>query len=95
MLGSLLSKGSESVDLLLLGSDGSRSFDLNTRLDGESSSSVSGDVEGREVDLLALVGLVSSGDNDQSLLVSLESVSVELQRLFRSVSSSVVDWDTN
>lgn len=95
MLGSLVSQGSEGRELLLLRSDGPWCLELNASWDREGSRGVAGALDRGQVDLVAPVLLGSSGQDDQSLTVCLESVSVQLQGLLGLVATSVVHWDTD
>lgn len=85
----------ESVRLLLLGSDGARGLGRSASGDRESLDRRARRSHRRKIGHLLLVLLRGAGHHNQALLVSLETVSIELKAFLAPVLAAVVHRDAD
>lgn len=90
-----LAEGLESAELLLLGGDGTGLLVLDTLREGENSLDGADSLDVGEVDLVVLVLLGQLGHNNQTGLVSLDALNIELEALLGLVAATVVEGDTD
>lgn len=90
-----LAEGLESAELLLLRGDGTGLLGLGTGGQGKDGLNLANSLDVGEVDLLVLVLLGQLGQDDETGLVSLDALNVELEALLGLVAATVVDGDTD
>lgn len=90
LLGTGLSKGVKGIKLKFFTGDGPRAFRFSTSRQGKGPGNVLGS-GGRKVSGISFPGLLGIlGEENESLLVSLESVNIDRDTLFTFVPAAMV-----
>lgn len=90
-----LAKSLVSVERLLLGSDSTGLLGLDSLGQRKNGLNLANSLDVGKVDLLVLVLLGELGDNNETSLVSLDALNVELEALLGLVATTVVDGDAD